>query len=148
MLKNYHANLVMLAVLSVLFQSSISIAEDSLNKAEKLSSIYQAAVADYQAVVQPLSTRTYSNESFVEYYQMPNGLTVMIGDQLFIHVESEFELEKLLVLFNLSLVKPISSQVYLVNVNSADTLSILEQLRLRPEVQQAYPDFIKQIRVR
>lgn len=148
MLKNYHANLVMLAVLSVLFQSSISIAEDSLKKAEKLSSIYQAAVADYQAVVQPLSTRTYSNESFVEYYQMPNGLTVMIGDQLFIHVESEFELEKLLVLFNLSLVKPISSQVYLVNVNSADTLSILEQLRLRPEVQQAYPDFIKQIRVR
>lgn len=148
MLKNYHANLVMLAVLSVLFQSSISIAEDSLKKAEKLSSIYQAAVADYQAVVQPLSTRTYSNESFVEYYQMPNGLTVMIGDQLFIHVESEFELEKLLVLFNLSLVKPISSQVYLVNVNSADTLSILEQLRLRPEVKQAYPDFIKQIRVR
>lgn len=148
MLKNYHANLVMLAVLSVLFQSSISIAEDSLKKAEKLSSIYQAAVADYQAVVQPFSTRTYSNESFVEYYQMPNGLTVMIGDQLFIHVESEFELEKLLVLFNLSLVKPISSQVYLVNVNSADTLSILEQLRLRPEVQQAYPDFIKQIRAR
>lgn len=148
MLKNYHANLVMLAVLSVLFQSSISIAEDSLKKAEKLSSIYQAAVADYQAVVQPFSTRTYSNESFVEYYQMPNGLTVMIGDQLFIHVESEFELEKLLVLFNLSLVKPISSQVYLVNVNSADTLSIIEQLRLRPEVQQAYPDFIKQIRAR
>ena len=148
MLKNYHANLVMLAVLSVLFQSSISIAEDSLKKAEKLSSIYQAAVADYQAVVQPLSTSAYFNESFVEYYQMPNGLTVMIGDQLFIHVESEFELEKLLVLFNLSLVKPISSQVYLVNVNSADTLSILEQLRLRPEVQQAYPDFIKQIRAR
>lgn len=148
MLKNYEVSLVMLAVLSVLFQSSISIAEESLKKGIKLDSIYQAAVADYQAVVQQPSVRAYSSESLVEYYQMPNGLIVTINDQLFVHIRSELELEKLLVLFNLSLVKSISSQVYLVKVNSADTLSILEQLRLRPEVQQAYPDFIKQIRAR
>ena len=148
MLKNYHVNLVILAILSVLFQSSISIAEESLQKAVKSDSIYQAAVAEYQAVVQTPSIRAYSNESFVEYYQMPNGLTVMINDQLFIHLRPESKLDALLVLFNLSLVKSISSQVYLVNVNSADTLSTLEQLRLRPEVQKAYPDFIKQIRAR
>jgi hypothetical protein len=79
-----------------------------------------------------------------DYYKDENGRVVGITNRLIIKLDNPKELDTILNDFNLTLLKQLTPDMYLVKTpNKSQTLDISNQLTKKASIQYAYPDFIK-----
>lgn len=89
-----------------------------------------------------------ANSSNIKYYKTPNNQTVGVNDEIIIKLKNTDDLDKVITLYNLSLIEQISLQTYLLKSNNTKTLEILDQIHSDDLVEYAHPNFIRKIQKR
>lgn len=85
------------------------------------------------------------NSSNIDYYQTEEGIIVGVTTNLIVKLKDGNNLDNYLNEFNLTLVKTLSNNLYLLrSENKSLTLDISNRLSEKDDVGYAHPDFIKQ----
>lgn len=96
-----------------------------------------------KVMLTPINTSLRSTSS-TDYYKNKNGIIFGVNDTLLIKLHKSSDLENILNDFNLSLVKSLTTHLYLLKTSSKDlTIDISNKLSEKAEVFYAHPNFLK-----
>lgn len=88
----------------------------------------------------------YRNISNVKYYETPNKKVVGIDDKIVIKVKKNTDLDQLSLKYNITIIKKIFNENYLVRITQGDdALDISNKLYMNNNVIYAHPSFIRKI---
>ena len=93
---------------------------------------------------------SYRASEPIRFFQTRNGRTVGITNQLYITLTSSDSalLADFLIKYDLTLIKPITDNTYLVDSNNRDILPLIGRILEDDNVVNSYPDFIKKVELR
>lgn len=78
-----------------------------------------------------------------QYFETPSGRTLGVADRIILRLNDGYALESLLETYNLSLIKDLKRNMYVVQAPDANsTLDIANSLHEDESVEFAHPDFI------
>lgn len=90
-----------------------------------------------------LTTLSRDN-SRLDYYQTERGIIVGVSDKLILKLKKSDNIKKYLSDFNLTMVKILNKNMYLVKVkNKTLTIDISNRLSEKESVEYAHPDFVQ-----
>jgi len=86
------------------------------------------------------------SSSNIDYYQNNQGVVLGVTDKLIVKLKDNEKLEQILNEFNLTLIKILSKNIYLLKTtNRTLTIDISNRLNETGYVKYAHPDFIKKM---
>ena len=96
-----------------------------------------------ETLLTPLNS-TARNFKNIDYYQNERGITLGVKDTLLLKLQDEKNLQKYLNEFNISIVKSLDKNLYLLKtLDKSLTIDIANRLSEKEDVEYSHPDFIK-----
>lgn len=140
--QNYLDGDVMLGKTLILFtfMYSLAVAEDFYYNGSKKIQL-EKITKESNTILREVATTTY--------YKTPNNLILGLNNEIIIKMKDKNMLEYLSNKYNLTIVKELYQNTYLIRVTNPDTaLKTANDLHLEESVQYATPNFIKTINKR
>ncbi len=98
---------------------------------------------DQKVTLVPYHDR-FTQQSNIDYYKNNNGLVVGVTDKIIIKTSAGTDIAKYLDAFNLSLLKRLDDDIYLLRTQDKSlTLGTANKLNEQEHIVYAHPDFIK-----
>jgi hypothetical protein len=101
---------------------------------------------DHKKVILTPYKNIFRNNSDISYYKNERGIILGVADTIIVKVKNGNDIKNLLKKYNLTLIKKLLKNVYIVKVEDKKiTIDIANKLYKEKSVEYAYPNFIKKI---